>query len=147
MSITVSFKTEDWDDKDRAIGQVIVIDHYLYDKDPRDRQESSRGRIQDPIWLQAERHDRTGLENTAGSASRRGRARRHCFQPRIPESKTSPPLRSVLTVYEAVGPPGTSPRSRRLARGAMGPRPPNRLMPGFASFACGPVYGSRWRVA
>ncbi len=34
MSITVSFKTEDWDDENSAIGPVVVIDHDLYDKDP-----------------------------------------------------------------------------------------------------------------
>ncbi len=34
MSITVSFKPEDWDDEDRAIGPVVVIDHDLYDTDP-----------------------------------------------------------------------------------------------------------------
>jgi hypothetical protein len=34
MSITVSHKTEDWDDEGREIGPVVVIDHDLYDKDP-----------------------------------------------------------------------------------------------------------------
>ena len=34
MSITVSFKAEDYDDEDRPIGPVVVIDHDLYDTDP-----------------------------------------------------------------------------------------------------------------
>ncbi len=34
MSITVSFKTEHYDDEDRPIGPVVVIDHDLYDTDP-----------------------------------------------------------------------------------------------------------------
>jgi hypothetical protein len=34
MSITVSFKAEDYDDEDRPIGPVVVIDHDIYDTDP-----------------------------------------------------------------------------------------------------------------
>jgi len=34
MSVSVSFKQEDFSERDEPIGPVVVIDHDRYDKDP-----------------------------------------------------------------------------------------------------------------